>query len=74
MKRVVINIRGSKNISGLVKFSVTSPAGLMRFFLNVEPCKISMTGRFFLGPYLRLARFSVPRCQSEPRGSIYHIH
>ena len=38
MKRVVINIRASKNISGLVKVSVTSPAGLMKFFLNVEPC------------------------------------
>ena len=36
--RVVINIRASKNISGLVKVSVTSPAGLMKFFLNVEPC------------------------------------
>ena len=40
MKRVVINIRASKNISGLVKFSVTSPAGLMKFFLNVEPCNL----------------------------------
>ena len=39
MKRVVINIRVSKNISGLVKVAVTSPAGLMKFFLNVEPCK-----------------------------------
>ena len=37
LKRVVINIRASKNILGLVKFSVTSPAGLMKFFLNVEP-------------------------------------
>ena len=37
LKRVVINIRASKNISGLVKVSVTSPAGLMKFFLNVEP-------------------------------------
>ena len=37
LKRVVINNRASKNISGLVKFSVTSPAGLMKFFLNVEP-------------------------------------
>ena len=37
MKRVVINIRASKNISGLVKVSVTSPAGLIKFFLNVEP-------------------------------------
>ena len=37
MKRVVINIRASKNISGLVKVSVTSLAGLMKFFLNVEP-------------------------------------
>ena len=27
-----------KNISGLVKVKVTSPAGLMKFFLNVEPC------------------------------------
>ena len=38
-KRVVINIRACKNISGLVKISVTSPAGLMTFFLNVEPCQ-----------------------------------
>ena len=38
LRRVVINIRASKNISGLVKVSVTSPAGLMNFFLNVEPC------------------------------------
>ena len=38
LKRVVINIRASKNISGLVKVSVTSPAGLIKFFLNVEPC------------------------------------
>ena len=38
MKRVVIDIRASKNISGLVKVTVTSPAGLMKFFLNVEPC------------------------------------
>ena len=38
LKRVIINIRASKNISGLVKVSVTSPAGLMKFFLNVEPC------------------------------------
>ena len=29
--------RASKNISGLVKVMVTSPAGLMKFFLNVEP-------------------------------------
>ena len=40
MKRVIINIRASKNISGLVKVSVTSPAGLMKFFLNVEPCNL----------------------------------
>ena len=38
LKRFVINIRASKNISGLVKVMVTSPAGLMMFFLNVEPC------------------------------------
>ena len=37
LKRVVINIRASKNISGLVKFSVTSPAGLMKFFLMLSP-------------------------------------
>ena len=37
LKRVVINIRASKNTSGLVKILVTSPAGLMKFFLNVEP-------------------------------------
>ena len=28
----------TKNISGQVKASLTSPAGLMKFFLNVEPC------------------------------------
>ena len=28
----------SKNISGIVKVTVTSPAGLVRFFLDVEPC------------------------------------
>ena len=38
LEKVVINIRDSKNISGLVKVSVTSPAGLIKFFLNVEPC------------------------------------
>ena len=43
MKRVVINIRASKNISGLVKDSVTSPPGLMKIFLNVEPCKSFFT-------------------------------
>ena len=37
LKRVVIDIRASKNISGLVKVPVTSPAGLMKCFLNVEP-------------------------------------
>ena len=42
MKRVVINIRASKNISGLVKVSVTSPAGLMKFFLNVEPWQFTL--------------------------------
>ena len=31
-------IRASKNISGLVKVMVTSPVGLMKCFLNVEPC------------------------------------
>ena len=37
LKRVVINIRASKNISGLVKVSVTSPAGLIKFFLMLSP-------------------------------------
>ena len=32
LKRVVINIKASKNISGLVKVSVTSPAGAYEFF------------------------------------------
>ena len=40
MERVVINIRASKNISGLVKVLVTSLAGLIKFFLNVEPCAL----------------------------------
>ena len=47
LKRVVINIRASKNISGLVKVSVTSPAGLMKFFLNVEPCKSKGSAAIF---------------------------
>ena len=35
---VVITIfRANKNVSGLVKVKVTSPAGLMNIFLNVEP-------------------------------------
>ena len=38
LRKVVINIRASKNISGLIKVSVTSPAGLLKFFLNVEHC------------------------------------
>ena len=41
MKKFVINIRASKNISGLVKVTVTSPAGLVQFFLNVEPCGLT---------------------------------
>ena len=41
LKTVVINIRARQNILGLVKFSITSPAGLMKFFLNVEPCPVS---------------------------------
>ena len=40
LKRVVINIRASINISGLVKVSVINPAGLMKVFLNVEPCAL----------------------------------
>ena len=39
LKRFVSNIRASKNISGLVKVTVTSPAGFIKFFLNVEPCE-----------------------------------
>ena len=38
LKIVIINIRASKNISGLINVTVTSPAGLVKFFLNVEPC------------------------------------
>ena len=37
-ENLIINIRASKNISGLVNVTVTSPAGLVKFFLNVEPC------------------------------------
>ena len=37
LKFFIINIRASKNISGLVNITVTSPAGLVKFFLNVEP-------------------------------------
>ena len=37
LKRVFINIRASKNISGLVKVSVTSPAGHMKFLLMLSP-------------------------------------
>ena len=43
LKRVVINIRTSKSSSGLVKIPVTSHAGLVKFFLIVEPCKALMT-------------------------------
>ena len=49
MKRFVINIKASKSISGLVKVSVTSPAGLMKFFLNVEPCNGLNIGYMFFG-------------------------
>ena len=45
LKSVVINIRASKNISGLVKVSLTSPAGLMKFILNVEPWGACSDGR-----------------------------
>ena len=38
LKNVFISIRASIHISGLVKVTVTSPAGLVKFFLNVEPC------------------------------------
>ena len=40
MENVVIDIiiRARNIVSGLVKVTVTSPAGLMKFFLNVEPC------------------------------------
>ena len=37
LKKIIINIRAIKNISGLVNVTVTSPAGLVKFFLNVEP-------------------------------------
>ena len=37
LKRSLINIRASKYISGLGNVTVTSPAGLMKCFLNVEP-------------------------------------
>ena len=36
LKRFVINIRASKKNSGLVQVTVTSPAGLMKFFLKVD--------------------------------------
>ena len=34
LKRVVINFRASKKNSGLVKVSLTSPAGLIKFILK----------------------------------------
>ena len=40
----VINIRASKNISGLLKVTVASPAGLMKFSLNVEPWAVWPSG------------------------------
>ena len=42
LKIFIINIWASKNISGLVNFTVTSPAGLVKFFLNVEPCWVTI--------------------------------
>ena len=43
LENVVIDIiiRARNIVSGLVKVTVTSPAGLMKFFLNVEPCRQS---------------------------------
>ena len=35
-------IRASRSILGLVKVTVTSPVGLMKCFLNVEPCVIGL--------------------------------
>ena len=37
ISKVFINTRASKNISGLVKVSVTSPSGLMIIFLMLSP-------------------------------------
>ena len=42
MKNVFISIRASIHISGLVKVTVASPAGLVKFFLNVEPWRVYM--------------------------------
>ena len=51
LRKVVINIRASKNISGLVKVSVTSPAGLLKFFLNVEPCTVIILDNNYFTKY-----------------------
>ena len=40
--------RASKSISGQVKVTVTSPAELVKFFLNVEPCYVIIR---LLNPY-----------------------
>ena len=53
MRKVVINIRASKNISGLVKVSVTSPAGLLKFFLNVEPCTVIILDNNYFTKYTK---------------------
>ena len=39
LKTNFINFRSSKNVSGLVKVTVTSPTGFMKFFVTVEPCR-----------------------------------
>ena len=43
LKKNVIDIRADKNISGLVEVMVTSPAGLMKFFLNVKPYRANLS-------------------------------
>ena len=72
MKRVVINIRATKNISGLVKVSVTSPAGVMKFFLNVEPCGGGGNFNSSIGSKtLWLKLLQVPRVSLIPRLQVH---
>ena len=44
-------IRAIKNISGLVKVTVTSPVGLMKCFLNVEPCRCKKCVAYIASKY-----------------------
>ena len=65
LKRVVITSRANKNISGLVKVSVTSPAGLMKFFLNVEPCILISINSFLYSSHCIQACVNPWNCSTD---------